>query len=188
MDGFKKRTAKKRAAILRAVLSLMMEKQSTFTIQDVAMAASVSPVSIYNYFGSKEQLMLAALELSMEEQIEEIDREMSRHCPFEELLRRILMKKIDHAAMFDSVLIDLVTTNEALQRMTKIGYASLLRLIDYGRTEGAIAEDMSNETFLRYVQLLQRAILSDPELSRASVDTMMRDYFQLFFYGIIARP
>ena len=138
MDGFKKRTAKKRAAILRAVLSLMMEKQSTFTIQDVAMAASVSPVSIYNYFGSKEQLMLAALELSMEEQIEEIDREMSRHCPFEELLRRILMKKIDHAAMFDSVLIDLVTTNEALQHMTKIGYASLLRLIDYGRTEGAM--------------------------------------------------
>ena len=58
MNKYQKTTEKKKQAIIQAALQLFKEKGFKDTsIKSIAEAAEVSPVSIYNYFGSKDNLV-----------------------------------------------------------------------------------------------------------------------------------
>src|SRR5690625_2379966 len=58
MDGFKKRTEQKKKDILDAALKLVIKYGiKKVSINEIAKDADVSQVTIYNYFGSKDQLI-----------------------------------------------------------------------------------------------------------------------------------
>lgn len=58
MNQYQKTTEKKKQAIIQAALRLFKDKGFKETsIKSIAEAAEVSPVSIYNYFGSKDNLV-----------------------------------------------------------------------------------------------------------------------------------
>ena len=58
MNQYQKTTEKKKQAIIQAALHLFKEKGFKETsIKSIAGVAEVSPVSIYNYFGSKDNLV-----------------------------------------------------------------------------------------------------------------------------------
>ena len=58
MNQYQKTTEKKQQAIIQAALRLFKDKGFKETsIKSIAEAAEVSPVSIYNYFGSKDNLV-----------------------------------------------------------------------------------------------------------------------------------
>src|SRR5690625_7655455 len=58
MDGFERRKKQKQTAILKASLKLFMKNGiKKVSIQMIAKEAGVSQVTIYNYFGSKDQLV-----------------------------------------------------------------------------------------------------------------------------------
>ena len=58
MNQYQKTTEKKKQAIIQAALQLFKEKGFKETsIKSIAEVAEVSPVSIYNYFGSKDNLV-----------------------------------------------------------------------------------------------------------------------------------
>ena len=58
MNQYQKTTEKKKQAIIQAALHLFKEKGFKETsIKSIAEVAEVSPVSIYNYFGSKDNLV-----------------------------------------------------------------------------------------------------------------------------------
>ena len=58
MNQYQKTTEKKKKAIIQAALHLFKEKGFKETsIKSIAEVAEVSPVSIYNYFGSKDNLV-----------------------------------------------------------------------------------------------------------------------------------
>ena len=58
MNQYQKTTEKKKQAIVQAALRLFKDKGFKETsIKSIAEAAEVSPVSIYNYFGSKDNLV-----------------------------------------------------------------------------------------------------------------------------------
>ncbi|EPR27741.1 TetR/AcrR family transcriptional regulator [Geobacillus sp. WSUCF1] len=63
MNGFARRTEQKKQAIKQAVLELLQKIRDPreVTIQEIAKQAHVSPVTIYNYFGSKENLIRETL-------------------------------------------------------------------------------------------------------------------------------
>lgn len=50
---------------------------------------------------------------------------------------------------------------------------------------GAIDSNISTDAYLRYVQLMQQAILSDPELSMTQMTETMHEYFHFFLHGIL---
>lgn len=185
VDGFTKRTETKQRAILDAAKSLMREKQSRFTITELARSASVSPVSIYNYFGSKEQVVLHVLSRLTEEEMGWIDQRIEQYIPFEELLIEILKRKIDSAVLFDDTVLSIVTADPSWQQLAARGYAAFRSLIEYGKTTGAIDPTVSTDAYLRYVRLMQQAILSDPELSTNQMTDSMQEYFHFFLHGIM---
>ena len=58
MNQYQKTTEKKKQAIIQAALQLFKEKGFKETsIKSIAEVAEVSPVSIYNYFGGKDNLV-----------------------------------------------------------------------------------------------------------------------------------
>ena len=58
MNQYQKTTEKKKQAIIQAALRLFKDKGFKETsIKSIAEAAEVSPVSIYNYFGGKDNLV-----------------------------------------------------------------------------------------------------------------------------------
>ncbi|MCT4782082.1 MULTISPECIES: TetR/AcrR family transcriptional regulator [Exiguobacterium] len=187
MDGFIKRTEEKREAILLAAHTLMRQKQSRFTISELARAASVSPVSIYNYFGSKEQVILLVLTRLTESEMGWIERQIERHVPFDVLLIDILKRKIDTAILFDDTVLATVTSDPSWHELAARGYAAFRQLIEYGKTSGAIEATVSTDAYLRYVQLMQQAILSDPALSTAHMTETMNEYYHFFLHGIMKK-
>ena len=187
MDGFAKRTEEKRQAILSAAYDLMTEKQSRFTVSELAKQAHVSPVSIYNYFGSKEQVMVEVLNQMTEEQMNWIDAQLESNAPFETLLVDILKRKIKTAVLFDETVTTMIQQDPNWEQLASRGYASFARLIEYGKQQGAIDATLSTTSYLRYVQLMQQAILSDPHFSIGDMKETMEDYFHFFLNGIIKR-
>ncbi len=187
MDGFTKRTEEKRRAILEAARTLMTKEQSRFTINELARAASVSPVSIYNYFGSKEQVILHVLTHLTEQEMNWIEQRIEEQIPFEQLLIDILRRKIESAGMFDDTVLTIVTTDPSWQQLAARGYAAFRNLIEYGKMTGAVDPDTSTDAYLRYVQLMQQAILSDPQLSTAQMTDTMREHFHFFLHGIMRK-
>ncbi|KGI85329.1 TetR/AcrR family transcriptional regulator [Exiguobacterium sp. s5] len=187
MDGFTKRTETKRRAILDAAFRLMNEKQSRFTVSELARAASVSPVSIYNYFGSKEQVIVAVLTEMTEEQMGWIESQIADTVPFDQLLIEILSRKIETAGLFDETITSMIQADASWQQLAGRGYAAFRQLIEYGKTSGAIDPELSTDSYLRYVQLVQQAILSDPSLSTSPMTDSMQDYFRFFLHGIIRK-
>ncbi|TCI45668.1 TetR/AcrR family transcriptional regulator [Exiguobacterium sp. SH3S2] len=187
VDGFTKRTETKQRAILDAAKSLMGEKQSRFTISELARSASVSPVSIYNYFGSKEQVVLQVLTRLTEDEMGWIDERIGEHIPFEELLIEILRRKIESAALFDDAVLSILTADPSWQQLAARGYAAFRSLIEYGKTTGAIDPDVSTDAYLRYVRLMQQAVLSDPDFTSHEMTETMQEYFHFFLHGIMRR-
>lgn len=187
MDGFAKRTEEKQEAILRAAYELMLEKQSRFTISELAKRGSVSPVSIYNYYGSKEQVIVAVLSRMTEDQVTWIEEKIDQHIPFDMLLVDILTRKIETAALFDQTITNMIQADANWESLSAKGYAAFSHLIEYGKQEGAIDSALSTESYLRYVQLMQQAILSDPNFSGGDMKESMQDYFHFFLNGIMRR-
>ncbi|MDL5376063.1 hypothetical protein QR695_03455 [Exiguobacterium mexicanum] len=73
------------------------------------------------------------------------------------------------------------------QQLAGRGYAAFRQLIEYGKTSGAIDPELSTDSYLRYVQLVQQAILSDPGLFTSPISESMQDYFRFFLHGIIRK-
>ncbi|WP_214826305.1 TetR/AcrR family transcriptional regulator [Exiguobacterium algae] len=187
MDGFTKRTEEKQQAILHAAYELMLEKQSRFTISELARKASVSPVSIYNYYGSKEQVILSVISRMTEEQMNWIDEQIQSRVAFEHLIVNILTRKIETAALFDEVITKMIQTDPHWEQLATKGYTAFAHLIEYGKEQGAIDANLSTESYLRYVQLMQQAIMSDPSFSVSDMKVTMKDYFHFFLNGIMRR-
>lgn len=75
MNGFERRTMLKKKNICKAAFELF----STFGVQktniaQIAKKANVSQVTIYNYFGSKENLLKESIKDFLEEKLKQYER------------------------------------------------------------------------------------------------------------------
>ncbi|WP_392455043.1 TetR/AcrR family transcriptional regulator [Chryseomicrobium aureum] len=187
MDGYKQRTTKKKQAILLATEQLLIEKQSSVTIQDIAKQAGVSPVSIYNYFGSKEQVILRAIEDMVDRQLKRVEAAFEDQDPFAKVLEDLLTLKIQSAQMLDATLIEQIIHAPEFQLWAKQGMAAFENLVQYGKEQGAISQQLSTERFMRYAQVMQDAIMADILKESRPLEEAMQDYFEFFLYGLVQR-
>ena len=82
------RTSRKRHAVIEAARRVFTEKGYNASMEEVAFEAEVSKQTIYNQFGSKEQLFHAIIEDKMQEMIEPITSATPDSDP-REVLKRI---------------------------------------------------------------------------------------------------
>ncbi len=195
MDGYVKRTQKKREAILAAAKELFFKDGvDAAGMAGIAKKAGVSQVTIYNYFGSKEGLIREVMLDYMAEKISEFDALLASSLPFPEKIEKMLFNKKAHAreaqekgflqakSLRDPVLWEIL--DEFGQ---KKALPAMMELIRQGQREGYVDENISMAAILQYFNAFKH-IMMQPGFFDRENEALRMELANLFFYGIRGCP
>lgn len=193
MNGFERRKERKKENIRRAALQLFMEHGfRKVSIGEIADKAGVSQVTIYNYFGSKDDLARYVLELYMEEQLEEFTQFYKSPQPFLEKLEWFFFKK---AKAFDTMnvgfLDSFISTDSVIAEMVQQYEQKILPLfagfIEQGQEEGYFNKELSVETMMFYIHLFSSQALQQLEQMPEGEQKrrVYKELLTVFFCGVM---
>jgi TetR/AcrR family transcriptional regulator, cholesterol catabolism regulator len=195
MNGFERRKEQKKESIRRAALELFkfygFEK---VTINDIARSASVSQVTIYNHFGSKEELVREVHKTLLQSLLDKYRTIIKGEGTFLEKSELIFFDKIEMLSQYQG---------EFTQKMIRVD-PEIRQFIDYtwwqevnqltvdlldeGKREGYIDSKLSQEALMVYYEILRRGILASSSLvNTARNKKLIRDLMTLFRYGLMGK-
>lgn len=192
MNQYQKTTEKKKQAIIQAALCLFKDKGFKETsIKSIAEAAEVSPVSIYNYFGSKDNLVALCVNDLFEEVTQQAEDILNSDLDFKTKLDHafaLCQKKMSQqiSSYFqdkmveDSVFSTLLTS--AITAKKRDIYRAYIHL---GKEEGLIAKDLSTELVLNVMDALNG--MGNQLDHSDNLETEVDQIHQIFLYGIFGK-
>lgn len=189
MNGFERRKQEKIKDILAAAHELFRKDGiENVKITDIAEKANVSKVSIYNYFGSKEELARQVIFDYMDKKAEDFKTFMSTDLSFKDkynLMLKVNMDSVDELTdgstegLFSN---DLLQSPQILKFMQEYGENRIkplfIELIEQGKREGEIDSSIETESIVMYIQTIN-GILSSPITLKQRIDIG-----KLFFHGL----
>lgn len=192
MNGYEKRTKAKKEAIINAARELFTERGFTEVgVGEIAAKAHVSQVTIYNYFGDKNNLAKEVFILILNEIIQEYDEILNREIPLPEKIKIIMAKK--HDAVIEarrSHFNEHAWSDRALRQLyweaMAVKSADIYsKFIALGKKEGVIDETISNDAILKYLYSL-RSIMEEPEYLKTSAEYKL-GIIRLYLYGLLGK-
>ncbi|MDD4569905.1 MAG: TetR/AcrR family transcriptional regulator [Tepidanaerobacteraceae bacterium] len=194
MNGFERRRERKSKCIRKVAFELFctfgVRKTS---IAKIAQKASVSQVTIYNYFGSKEGLLRECLAEYMDQKLQEYEKLMEEELPFPQIIEKIVFDKTETFKMMNREFIQaILLKNPTMQEIIEDFYEKkalpmMIKLIEKGRSEGYVNKNISMEAFLYYIKVFKEAAYGSEFLSDRSKQAQ-QDLASLFFYGLMGKP
>lgn len=193
MDGFERRKEQKKESIRRAAIELFQNHGfKKVSISDIAGRADVSQVTIYNHFGSKEELIRDVLQwysmmlLARYKSIMESDR------PYLEKLEEIVFDKSEVVSQFQGELIQTWMQNDPnMQEFMNNLYANHVMPIarnffNEGLQQGHIDRKFSLETIMVYFEIIRQGIFNTPEITERAQSNpgLMKELIRLVTYGL----
>ncbi|GLX68769.1 TetR/AcrR family transcriptional regulator [Paenibacillus glycanilyticus] len=193
MNGFEKRAEQLKAKIRAAVLTMLQTcEPKHIRIADIAAEAGVSQVTIYNYFGSKEDLIRDVFKQYVTEQVTEFERFIGSGPTFQQFVQFAVLTDKDAFRKFTpefiqqmmsndlafAAYIDEVTQQTALPLMT--------RFIDDCKKQGQISDKVSTDMIVNYINLLmaQSHRLLEQAKQSGKGEQFFEELLHLFFYGV----
>ena len=192
MNQYQKTTEKKKQAIVQAALRLFKDKGFKETsIKSIAEVAEVSPVSIYNYFGGKDNLVTLYVNDLFEEIAQQAEDILNSNLDFK--------TKLDHAfalcqekmsqqisEYFQDKLVKEPTFSTLLAKAITAKKRDIYRAyIKLGKEEGVIAEDLSTDLILNVMDALNGM---GNQLAHSDIlEKEVEQIHQIFLYGIFGK-
>ncbi len=161
------------------------------SIAEIAKKAQVSQVTIYNYFGSKDNLMREVLHQYMSRAIEAAEEILLEQVPFEQKIERLFSLKMDNYSPLSRVFLESIAWDDpSLQKFYKeIAETKALpfmkRFIEQGKESGAIHPSITWEAGMAYISAVM-TILTQPDFLKSS-DEYKMSVNRLFYYGLIGK-
>ena len=195
MNGFERRKEQKKDSIKRAALELFRTygfgKVSVF---DIARKAHVSHVTIYNHFGSKEELVHDVIKTAISGLVEDSRSVIESDRPFLEKLELIVLNKAETAGQYQGELMrTVIRDNPVMQRFVESLWTQeveglIHELVDEGKKLGYIDKELSWEAVWYYFEIIRRgALVCADSLGSVKVDDKLaRDLNHLFLYGLVS--
>jgi len=192
MNQYQKTTEKKKQAIVQAALRLFKDKGFKETsIKSIAEAAEVSPVSIYNYFGSKDNLVALCVNDLFEEVTQQAEDILNSNLDFktklnqafslcQEKMSQQISDYFQDKMVEDSVFSTLLT--KAITAKKRDIYRAYIEL---GKEEGLIAKDLSTELVLNVMDALNG--MGNQLDHSDNLETEVEQIHQIFLYGIFGK-
>ncbi|GBF33225.1 transcriptional regulator [Desulfocucumis palustris] len=188
MNGFEKRRKSKIEDILSAAYELFRKYGiDNVKITDIAKNAKVSKVSIYNFFGNKDELARQVIFSYMDKKAEEFIDYMKRDLSFKEKFELMYSKKMNSVdeltdgkteGLADN---DLLATPQVQLFLNQYAETKIkpifIEFIEQGKREGEINNDIPTETILMYIQALHGLLSSSITMNQRI------DLGKLYFYG-----
>lgn len=193
MNGFEKRKQRKKQNILNAALQLFTDfGVQKVSIQEIAQKAQVSQVTIYNYFGSKDQLLYDTVHMFIHQRLEKFETIVDHQSmDFKDKIQQLITDKKEdllhiNTDFLQSVLADQPEIQELLTTFTENHTKPLLlKLMEQGRTTGYIHPDLSIETILFYVEMYFQAFQAMSDRTQQTNPHFGEELLHLFFYGMM---
>ena len=192
MNQYQKTTEKKKQAIIQAALQLFKEKGFKETsIKSIAEVAEVSPVSIYNYFGGKDNLVALCVNDLFEEITQQAENILNSDLDFktkldhafalcQEKMSQQISDYFQDKMVEDSVFSTLLT--KAITAKKRDIYRAYIKL---GKEEGLIAKDLSTELVLNVMDALNG--MGNQLDHSDNLETEVDQIHQIFLYGIFGK-
>ncbi|MGX7150175.1 TetR/AcrR family transcriptional regulator [Enterococcus ureasiticus] len=155
MDGFDKRKQQKIKQIFSASFELVTKYGfDKVKVDEIARKARVSPATIYNYFGTKEQLFQETVDHWIDSRIAEYEMILDSELSFSQKIKDLMM----HEAKNIKILITLnqenpITTHYFLHEAEEKMESFYSKLIDQGKKEGYISSAYSEEILITHFKL-----------------------------------
>lgn len=189
MNGYEKRTKEKKKAIVEATISMFNMEFNDIKIADIAKKARVSQVTIYNYYGSKENLIGYAIEGMIEEQVQKFEDIINADLPFKEKLQQFFNLKRQIAQKIN--ILKLAEGDkrygELLTNYYKKTLPLFIKFIQTGREKGYIRESVKNETLTFYLRLIEESLshLNEYSMPTEKYEQLPVEILDLLLYGIL---
>ena len=193
MDGFERRKEQKKENIRRAAIELFQTHGfKKVSISDIAERADVSQVTIYNHFGSKEELIRDVLQwysmmlLARYKSIMESDR------PYLEKLEEIVFDKSEVVSQFQGELVQTVLQDDPELRVflddiySNHVMPAMVAFFNEGVQQGYIDKRFSIDTILFYFEVMRRGFFAMPDSSEYTKRNpdLFKELVELITYGL----
>ncbi len=193
MNGFQKRREQKKQQILRSLHNMIMNRNfQEIGVREIAKEAGVSPASIYNFFGSKEELAKQIFYHLMEEEGEAFQKMMEADIPFEEKMENMYALSISNQETLNNdglknfMFEDPVFTEHIEQYSRTVVIPAIIKLIEQGKQEQKISGGVSSEAILFFMNVIMQMLGSSSVRDKLNVE-MRKEIGHLFFYGIFGK-
>jgi AcrR family transcriptional regulator len=170
----------KRQRILNAAIALFSRSHDVkkVSVEDIAAEARFSPTTIYNYFGTREALVIDTAKVLIREIMKMSTSVMRSDLPFPQKLKTILAGKMDLAGQYSSeVLGKLLSHDMSVARAGREIFETEVRslwleFINTGKNEGYIDTALDDEVLLTYFDIMRAGLAARPELVAAYGENM----------------
>ena len=193
MNGFERRKKQKKDNIRWAALELFQAYGfKKVSINDIAQKAGVSQVTIYNHYGSKDELVRDVVKNLLYGVIDKYRDIIKEKKPFLEKLQAIVFDKSELIGKFHGELTQTVISQdlEMRQFVESIWQGEinqmLIDLFEDGRKEGYISPGLSQEAILTYYEIFRQGMFSSPHVQAKLEQNpkLVRELISVFTYGL----
>jgi AcrR family transcriptional regulator len=197
MDAYERRVERNRERILRATLELFqVHGIRKTTTNDIARKARVSPATVYNHFGSKEDLVRAAVKYFLISKVAEFSEILNADLSFMSKMEQLLSYKSDMLGQYQGDFMQtIISEDPQIRQFVDSIYLAEMRqvIMDFyeeGKKEGYINPELSTENIMRYMLIVRSGMAAESILSEDPEDNrrMMQELAPLFLYGLMGRP
>jgi AcrR family transcriptional regulator len=197
MKPSERRKKRNKERLMQAALELFqVHGIKKTTTNDIAQKARVSPATIYNRFGTKEDLVRAAVKYFLKNTKADFSKIFKGNLSFMKKMEQILIYKSDMLGQYQGELMQIMISEDPEIRylidevyLTEMRQM-ILKFYEEGKKQGYVNPELSTETIMRYLLIVRsgmaaESVLSeDPEHNRK----VMQELTPLFLYGIMGKP
>lgn len=192
MNGYERRKQKKMEQIFSASIDLFFKYGfQKVSVNEIAHKAKVSPATIYNYFGTKEQLYTDSLINWLDKQLVEYEDILDSGLSFPEKTKEIMLLEARNLNILADEFpkVPSYERSELMQMMDRYSEQKIVhffqKYVALGKQEGYIRKDQTEELMIRYFTMFQNELVRHWEGSNQERTTQSMDQLiELFFYGV----
>jgi AcrR family transcriptional regulator len=184
MNGFEKRRQQKKDSILKAAKRLFNQYGfDKVTIAEIAKEAQVSPASVYNFFGSKENLKQQLLRKIKDDHYRLSMEILESGEPIKRKLERLLASRVEFYGNYSPAFLSgMESLNDTETHQYKEFTRAFFRLIEEGQKEGVINDSISAEAIGLYLEIIRYYFANKPSATQkfANNPGLTKELFTLF--------
>jgi len=197
MKAYERRMERNKERILQTTLELFqVHGIKKTTTNDIAQKAGVSPATVYNHFGSKEDLVRATVKYFLTSIAAEFSKIFRGDLSFLGKMEQILLYKSDMLGQYQGEFMQtIISEDPEIRQIVDSVYLTEIRQMvinfyEEGKRQGYVNPELSTETIMRYMLIVRSGMAAESTLSEDPEHNrkMMQELAPLFLYGIMGKP
>ncbi|MEZ4812865.1 MAG: TetR/AcrR family transcriptional regulator [Caldisericia bacterium] len=192
-DGFNKRREAKKTSVIDSANELFSKfGPEKVSIAEIAAHAKVSPVTIYNHFGSKDELIIKLIRHTTDGILERYKKISESGKSFPEKIDMIFAFKRENALSDRFTWITKASaTNKHIRDELQDYFdnrtkGEMLKLITQGKNENYINPELSDAAVMIFLDIFVNYYLNNPDITNRIVndEKLMREVYSTFWWGL----